>query len=183
MKNWGIALIIAGALIATIALFIMSSTVSTEDMRSLGDYGGLIGTGTYSEIHNLPRAQMRDMVFQGGCVLFLAGVLLFGFGHLAARMLPPIEAVPVDTDDQVTHSEFSGSPVAAGLLGIVVIGGLLALALSSRSEKSAHESAISEQSVSSQNAMQAADDALNAANAADAAVKKANDLFDQSRNR
>ncbi|MAM72586.1 MAG: hypothetical protein CMO29_02085 [Tistrella sp.] len=86
MKNWGIALIIAGALIATIALFIMSSTVSTENMRSLSDYGGMIGTGTYSEIHNLPRAQLRELVFQGGCVLFLAGVLFAAVGQIEERL-------------------------------------------------------------------------------------------------
>lgn len=86
MKNLGGVLIVTGAAVALIALFIMSSTVSTENMRSLSDYGGMIGTGTYSEIHNLPRAQMRELVFQGGCVLFLAGVLLAAIGQIEERL-------------------------------------------------------------------------------------------------
>lgn len=86
MKPWGIGLIVLGAIAALVALTIMPSTVSTEEMTTLPYTGSVIGSGRYTETYNLPRAQLRELVFHGGGILFLSGVLLLVGGMLDERL-------------------------------------------------------------------------------------------------
>lgn len=82
MKNWGFVLIGAGALAAVIALLLMPSTVNTEQMTTLPYTGSVIGSGRFAETYNLARAQLRELIFQGGGVLFLGGCILLVGGVL-----------------------------------------------------------------------------------------------------
>ncbi|CAD7336096.1 hypothetical protein FIM10_04135 [Sphingomonadales bacterium 56] len=82
MKIWGISLIALGAIVALVALTLMPSTVSTEEMTTLPYTGSVIGSGRYTETYNMPRAQLRELVFHSGGFVFLAGVLLFVGGAL-----------------------------------------------------------------------------------------------------
>ncbi|WP_313326068.1 hypothetical protein [Sphingobium yanoikuyae] len=75
-----------GALIALLALALLPSTVSNEEMTALPYGGGITGTGKYVETYNLPRAQLRELVFQGGIALFIAGTMLFVGGALDERL-------------------------------------------------------------------------------------------------
>lgn len=114
MKSWGVALTGLGAFIAIVALTLMPSTVRNEEMTTLAYTGTTIGTGRYSETYNLPRAQLRELAFQGGCALFLGGILLGVGGALEDRLRaigtftpaigllhdpvpPPVDGVTADT--------------------------------------------------------------------------------------
>lgn len=118
MKSWGIALIALGAIAALVALIIMPSTVSTEQMNSI--YGTQIGTGSYTETYNMPRAQLRELVFHGGGFVFLAGILLFvggtveellrGAGMWAGEPIGSQEAYSAAPDAQADSAP-SAAPV------------------------------------------------------------------------
>lgn len=86
MKSWGLGLIGLGAFIALVALVVMPSTVSTEEMTTLPYTGSVIGSGRYTETYNMPRAQLREMVFHGGGFVFLAGIVLLVGGMLEERI-------------------------------------------------------------------------------------------------
>ena len=110
MKSMGLGLTGLGVFIAIIALFLMPSTVSTEDMTTI--YGARVGTGIFNETYNLSRAQIRELVFHGGGFVFLAGILLFVGGTVeellrgaGLRLAEPkggeeaLSAVPAATAD------------------------------------------------------------------------------------
>ena len=88
MNNWGIALILLGGFAAIVALTVMPSTVSSEEMTTLPYTGSVIGSGRYTETYNMPRAQLRELIFHGGGFVFLAGILLFVGGALEERLTP-----------------------------------------------------------------------------------------------
>ncbi|MFZ3208404.1 MAG: hypothetical protein WA140_06180 [Geobacteraceae bacterium] len=82
MKNFGLCLIIAGAIWGVIA-FNMKTSVETESRT--------IGSGLYSAyipsqtVHNLDLADQRRNHLIGAGITFIAGVLLFGFGSLKPK--------------------------------------------------------------------------------------------------
>ena len=86
MKNWGIALILLGGFAAIVALTVLPSTVSSEEMTALPYTGSVIGSGRYTETYNMPRAQLRELIFHGGGFVFLAGILLFVGGTVEERL-------------------------------------------------------------------------------------------------
>lgn len=79
MKNFGLCLIIAGAIWGVVA-FNMKSTVETESR--------IIGSGLYSTyipsqtVHNLDLADQRRNHLIGAGLSLISGILLFGFGSL-----------------------------------------------------------------------------------------------------
>ena len=113
-------------------------------MTTLPLTGGVVGSGVFSETYNLARAQLREMVFHGGAVLFLAGVILFAAGSLEDRLrgftheLPipvgPSEAEPIH--DRAIHFDPSEDEAAqnkrivatAGVVLLVI--GLIVYAMS-----------------------------------------------------
>lgn len=139
MKDRGIACIVIGLVAAAIALFIMPSTVSTEQMTTLPLTGGVVGSGVFSETYNLPRAQLREMVFHGGAVLFLAGVILFaagslenrlrGFTHELPNLVRPSEAEPIQEraidfdpgEDEAAQNKRIVATAGVVLLVIIII--------------------------------------------------------------
>ena len=86
MRNWGVAFALLGALAAIAALAFMRSSVSTEEMTTLPYTGTTIGSGRFVETYNLARAQLREMVFQGGGILFLAGIVLLVGASIGERL-------------------------------------------------------------------------------------------------
>lgn len=86
MKEWGFGLIASGILIAAVALLLLPSTVATEEMINLTSLGSQIGSGRFTDTYNLPRAQLREMIFHGGGFVFLAGILLLVGGTLEDRL-------------------------------------------------------------------------------------------------
>ena len=86
MKLCGMLSIAFGALIALLALTLLPSTVSNEEMTTLPYSGATIGSGKYVETYNMPRAQIRELVFQGGIALFIAGTMLFVGGAIDERL-------------------------------------------------------------------------------------------------
>lgn len=201
MKNWGASLIVLGALTAAIALLILSSTVSTEEMR-LADYGGMVGTGSYSETYNLARAQLREMIFLGGIALGLAGVLLFVGGALDERLeglaFPlkndaPVADIPTtdiadvpsvpspayiaqDPEDEAKDALRNKVLVSLIFVPIAIIGVILLIVAQnsgSRSETATTTSS-TDSANAAENASRAADEAMNAAlRAADNAARAA----------
>ena len=79
VKNFGLCLIVAGAIWGVIA-FNMTTSVETESRT--------IGSGLYSlnipsqTVHNLDLADQRRNHLIGAGITLLAGVLLFGFGSM-----------------------------------------------------------------------------------------------------
>ena len=79
MKNFGLCLIIAGAIWGVIA-FNMKTTVETESRT--------IGSGLYSAyipsqtVHNLDLADQRRNHLIGAGIALISGILLFGFGSM-----------------------------------------------------------------------------------------------------
>ena len=77
MKNFGLCLIVAGAIWGIIA-FNMTTSVETES-RTIG--AGLYSLNIPSQtVHNLDLADQRRNHLIGAGITLLAGVLLFGFG-------------------------------------------------------------------------------------------------------
>ena len=79
MKNFGLCLIVAGAIWSIIA-FNMETSVTTE--------GRSIGSGLYSvyvpsqTVHNLDLADQRRNHLIGAGITLIAGIILFGFGSM-----------------------------------------------------------------------------------------------------
>lgn len=88
MKNFGILLIVVGVIWGIYA-FNMETSITTE--------GKTIGAGLYSAyipsqtIHNLDLASRRQNHLIGAGVLFISGIILFGFGTLQPK--PQIDKV------------------------------------------------------------------------------------------
>lgn len=91
MKGWGTVLIIAGILLALVAV-IMGSTVEQEVPYSIG----LSTLTRMQEMHNLPRAQQQLLTFMGGCTLFLGGLILSAAAQIERVLATPVveAAVP-----------------------------------------------------------------------------------------
>jgi hypothetical protein len=71
-----------GILIAGFA-FIMDTTVYSPPLPSIGGYGGTDGGRTF----NLGLLQRQELVFIGGCALFVGGCLLAGIGQLHETLI------------------------------------------------------------------------------------------------
>lgn len=118
MKNWGMVLAGLGLGVAFIALLFLPSTVSTEQMTTLPYTGSVIGSGRFTDTYNLPRAQFREMVFQGGCVLFLSGILMWVGGVLEGRLARTMAkssdnaAKPSLPEEQANQSAANGPDVS-----------------------------------------------------------------------
>lgn len=110
MKNWGMALAGIGLFIALIAMLLLPSTVSNEEMRTLPYTGTVIGSGRFTETYNLSRAQIREMVFYGGGFVFIAGIILIVGGILEAAIL----AFSYNADHPRVASEYTESAPIAG---------------------------------------------------------------------
>ena len=82
VKNFGLCLIIAGAIWGIIA-FNMKTTVETESKT--------FGEGMYSirvpsqTVHNLDLADQRRNHLTGAGITLLSGILLFGFGSMQSK--------------------------------------------------------------------------------------------------
>lgn len=90
MKGWGTVLIIAGILLATIAV-IMGSTVEQEVPYNIG----LSTLTRMQEMHNLPRAQQQLLTFMGGCTLFLGGLILSAAAQIERVLATPVREAAV----------------------------------------------------------------------------------------
>jgi hypothetical protein len=153
MKQWGFGLISVGALIAAIALFLLPSTVRTEEIITLSSINSQIGSGRFTETYNMPRAQLREMIFNGGGMLFLAGILLLVGGMLDDRLSQSAQsgegpggstAALADADEvtaepKVAEFVYDGAgaeveasknkEIAAWVFGGLVVAGLLLFAM------------------------------------------------------
>ncbi|MBG6116766.1 hypothetical protein IWY39_000570 [Sphingobium sp. JAI105] len=201
MKKIGALLIVIGALLAAIALLILPSTVNTEEMR-LADFGGMVGTGSYSETYNLARAQLREMIFLGGIALSLAGVLLFVGGALGERLerltfsikndqhvavipeseiadvpsVPSPEYIARDPEDEAKDALFNKVLISLIFVPIAIIGAILLIVAQNGGLQSETEATMptADSANAAENASQAADEAMNAAlRAADNAARAA----------
>ncbi|CAM5280164.1 Na+-transporting methylmalonyl-CoA/oxaloacetate decarboxylase gamma subunit OS=Sphingobium scionense OX=1404341 GN=GGQ90_002895 PE=4 SV=1 [Sphingobium scionense] len=86
MKYCGLGLIGIGFVIAAFALMFMPSTVTTPEMVTMPYSGSLVGSGRSTATYNMPRAQLRELVFHGGGMLFLGGCILLVGGVLDGRL-------------------------------------------------------------------------------------------------
>lgn len=195
MKIWGLLLILAGATVALVALLVMPSTLSAEEMMTLPYSGSIVGSGRFTETYNLPRAQLREMVFHGGGLLFLSGVILFVGGALderlqrrtrsdatgialefanaetaeESRFAEPTPIQPMDPDEAARNKKIALGLVAAAVL-ILTAFFLVSL---SKANNSTSPDAMDAYNAA-ENASRAADNAMNAAlNAADNAARAA----------
>ena len=88
MKNFGIMLIVVGVIWGIFA-FNMETSIITE--------GKTIGAGLYSTyipsqtVHNLDLASRRQNHLIGAGVLFISGIILFGFGSIKASKEAPTQ--------------------------------------------------------------------------------------------
>ncbi|WP_179043586.1 hypothetical protein [Sphingobium lactosutens] len=193
MKNWGMGLIALGAIIAAVALFVLPSTISQEEMTTLPYTGSVIGSGRFTETYNLPRAQIRELALHAGSVLFLGGILLFVGGTLEERIratgsasvtvdteasdgigqVESVQAIPPyihpDPEEAARNKTIAAWVIVISVVALAVVGFIGA----SRDRGAAEASAGSTESAA-ERASQAADDAMNAAlNAADNAARAA----------
>lgn len=193
MKPFGISLALIGAVVVAVAFFLMPSTVSTEEMTSLPYTGAIVGSGHFTETYNMPRAQLRDMVAQLGEVLFLGGCILFVGGVLDERLRGGAAVAPAYPGDPEVQGDADSYAAAAGLAeaernkrivaGAIVAGvviltivGVIGASNSNRISGASSPDAAESSSAQSaaENASHAADEAMNAAmNAADNAAAAA----------
>ncbi len=106
MKGYGIAMGIAGFLLAIGAL-LMGSTVAQEVPYSV-DLPSLTRT---QEMHNLPKAQLQLLLFLGGCALFVGGIIMGSIAQLgevlAARFGGELNAVAPGGVSPIDHETAS----------------------------------------------------------------------------
>ncbi|MFB0875480.1 MULTISPECIES: hypothetical protein [unclassified Sphingobium] len=191
-------MLIVGVVIAAIALLLMPSTVSMEDMTTLSYTGSVIGTGRFIETYNMPRAQLREMVFQGGGLLFLAGIVLLAAGTIQEALSalisrtgrgggegddaasesidrPAFPPLPLDSDEAARNRKIIAGLVVAVVIALAVLGvmGMMRDARTATGRKSDEANAMAAADAA-ENASRAADNAMNAAlRAADEAAAEA----------
>ncbi|KKW92237.1 hypothetical protein [Sphingobium chungbukense] len=112
MKLYGILGLTIGALMAIVALTLLPSTVSNEEMTTLPYTGAVIGSGKFVETYNLPRAQVREMVFNGGLAVFLAGAIFFVGGSIGERLRQPSHHAPSAADGDTPSIQTPPIPAA-----------------------------------------------------------------------
>lgn len=198
MRIWGVICTIAGLAAALIALILMPSTISTEEMTTLPYTGSVIGSGVFTETYNLPRAQVRELVFHGGCVLFLAGVILIAVGRVGEMLgggfyrqvqdplsepsvepvaspiltaMPSPEFLARDPEDEARDARMNKILVGLVMLPVVLIAGIWLFATVSNATRG-QSAGSTIAAAKADNASVEADEALNAAQgAADNAAK------------
>lgn len=108
MKGWGIALAIGGLLLALAAAFLFDTTATSSVPSPLGY--GITNTTT---VHNIGLMQQQELLFVGGCALFLAGVILGAAGEISDAMRRAQPGATGGIVEQRPYDAAPGSTVAS----------------------------------------------------------------------